>query len=597
MRRRRTPQRVRPRPRGRARAKPGGGGNRTDDDRACARRGGRSSAGRAPVRARAVVRPRRGRARATDSSDAAAPRCLAGARRSGGDADGRGRGPGTRGAVRRRGDPRGERRGRRSEMDPWTGRGRGRQSGSGRGSGNGNGRGCQTRRGPRPRSRARARRGRRSIDDDARVRARALVPSRCPRRRRRDRPRVRRLGGRRRTDDADEDEDADADETQARTSTFTSRTSTSTPSTPRLVRPLQLAASLGDVACASALMDAGARVDVPADMPPLVCAAAAGRVSTTRAILRRGADPLSSDGRGATALHYAAARGHAETCRALAEIIAEIEEDERAEREAAAPSAMACAALSPAGFLAKLFVGFGSPAATGAGAGETRDWSDVYGEERTLSRGNGRGETRRGVSRAVRRRTRTRRAHRWFRWWTVGTRTGRRRCTRRARRATSRWRRYSWTRARTRRRGFHRTARRCFTSPPRTIAPDVIRFLLRDEFDALAGGETEGSRGTGTGTGAGAGTTTDDPDAEVAGSNPTRGGDGCGGGVVGGLLRPLPSSLLRPRRLRASIPWNGTAPRAKERREGQPRSNAVVRRRRRGRDARAPRALRRRRGP
>lgn len=170
------------------------------------------------------------------------------------------------------------------------------------------------------------------------------------------------------------------------------RTKTSA-SAPRLVRPLQLAASLGDVACASALMDAGARLDVPADMPPLVCAAAAGRVSTTREILRRGADPLTGDVRGATALHYAAARGHAETCRALAEVIAEIEEDERAEREAAAPSAMSCAALSPAGFLAKLFVGFGSPAATGAGAGETRDWSDVYGEEHsrvgTVARGDG----------------------------------------------------------------------------------------------------------------------------------------------------------------------------------------------------------------
>ena len=214
-------------------------------------------------------------------------------------------------------------------------------------------------------------------------------------------------------------------------------------------------------------MDAGARLDVPAELPPLVCAAAAGRVSTTREFLRRGADPLVGDARGATALHYAAARGHAETCRALAEIIAEIEEDERAEREAAAPSAMSCAALSPAGFLAKLFVGFGSPAATGAGAGETRDWSDVYGEEHsrvgTVARGDG-GVTPRDSADASSDPP------------SVSLVDGRdadgqtalyAACAEGHARLS---RRFSWTRARTRPRGFHRTARRYSTSPPRTIA-------------------------------------------------------------------------------------------------------------------------------
>ena len=352
--------------------------------------------------------------------------------------------------------------------------------------------------------------------------------------------------------------DADGDrstttKTRTRTSTSTpstprtSGTSTSTPSMPRLVRPLQLAASLGDVACASALIDAGARVDLPADMPPLVCAAAAGRVSTTRALLRRGADPLSSDGRGATALHYAAARGHAETCRALVKVIAEIEEDERAEREATAPSAMACAALSPASFLAKLFVGFGSPAATSAGAGETRDWSDVYGEERTGRDAEGslaRGATK--DSDASSERTVS----------LVDCRDADGQTALYAACAEG----HVAVAALLVDAGADPTAR--FPPDGATLLhvaaaydrADVIRFLLRDEFDALAGGETEG-RGTGTGTGTdtgtgtGTGTTTDDPDAEVAGSNPTRGGGGGGGGVVGavGGVSAL-RSLAEPRK-------------------------------------------------
>ena len=105
---------------------------------------------------------------------------------------------------------------------------------------------------------------------------------------------------------------------------------------------------------------------------------------------------------------------------------------------------------------------------------------------------------------------------------------------------------------------------------------DVIRFLLRDEFDAR-----EGTDRTGRGTRAG----------EAAKSSGGGDGGGDGGRDDGGrqregaekpetwaptspppspppaLLRPLPSSSLHPRRLRASIPWNGTAPRAEERRE------------------------------
>ena len=46
------------------------------------------------------------------------------------------------------------------------------------------------------------------------------------------------------------------------------------------------------------------------------------------ALLRSAADPLSCDSRGATALHFAAARGHLEACRMLVEVIGEIQEDE-----------------------------------------------------------------------------------------------------------------------------------------------------------------------------------------------------------------------------------------------------------------------------
>jgi hypothetical protein len=49
----------------------------------------------------------------------------------------------------------------------------------------------------------------------------------------------------------------------------------------RLIRPLQLAASLGDAQCAAALLGAGAARSAPADMPPLICAAAGAGLDTT----------------------------------------------------------------------------------------------------------------------------------------------------------------------------------------------------------------------------------------------------------------------------------------------------------------------------
>ena len=99
--------------------------------------------------------------------------------------------------------------------------------------------------------------------------------------------------------------------------------------------PLQLACSLGELACVSTLLAAGAKTGAPAEMPPLVCAAAGGSAEVVALMLEAGAaDPWACDARGATALHYAAARGHAEAVRALAAALAEVEADEDAERAA-----------------------------------------------------------------------------------------------------------------------------------------------------------------------------------------------------------------------------------------------------------------------
>jgi ankyrin repeat protein/WD40 repeat protein len=99
--------------------------------------------------------------------------------------------------------------------------------------------------------------------------------------------------------------------------------------------PLQLACSLGELACVSTLLAAGADPGAPAEMPPLVCAAAGGSAEVVTLMLDAGAaDPWACDARGATALHYAAARGHAEAVRALAAALAEVEADEDAERAA-----------------------------------------------------------------------------------------------------------------------------------------------------------------------------------------------------------------------------------------------------------------------
>ena len=99
--------------------------------------------------------------------------------------------------------------------------------------------------------------------------------------------------------------------------------------------PLQLACSLGELACVSTLLAAGAARGAPAEMPPLVCAAAGGSAEVVALMLEAGAvDPWACDARGATALHYAAARGHAEAVRALAAALAEVEADEDAERAA-----------------------------------------------------------------------------------------------------------------------------------------------------------------------------------------------------------------------------------------------------------------------
>ena len=256
-------------------------------------------------------------------------------------------------------------------------------------------------------------------------------------------------------------------------------------SAPRLVRPLQLAASLGDVACASALMDAGARLDVPADMPPLVCAAAAGASRRRASVLVAGrirsratvaAPPrCTTPPRGATRRRVARSR---RSSRRLRRTNASRGRRRRRRRWRAPRSAPRVSSRS-------------SSSGSDRQPPRARRRRDPRLERRLRRRANGNGN---GTGRDAEGRLRAgdeglgRAGERLVSWWTVGTRTGKRRCTRRARRATSRWRRYSWTRARTRRRGFHRTARRCFTSPPRTIAPDVIRILLGTSSTPPAGG-------------------------------------------------------------------------------------------------------------
>ena len=121
-------------------------------------------------------------------------------------------------------------------------------------------------------------------------------------------------------------------ESSSETANNASSTSTAT--------ALQLACSLGETECVRVLLAHGAAHDVPASMPPAVCAAAGGHAEVVELLLSQGAmDPWTCDDRGATALHYAAARGHVGVVELLAKELVEIQADEdeaRAKREACA---------------------------------------------------------------------------------------------------------------------------------------------------------------------------------------------------------------------------------------------------------------------
>jgi WD40 repeat protein len=161
----------------------------------------------------------------------------------------------------------------------------------------------------------------------------------------------------------------------------------------RLVRPLQLAASLGDAQCAAALIAGGARRSAPADMPPLVCAAAGGHALVVSTLLRHGVDPLSCDARGATALHFAAARGHLEVCRILVAAVNVIQEDEAAGERAAFQAAACCVLGTPVSMLASMcqFLGGGRRliSSSSSGGGLSLDGDRQLSSTQPISGGGG----------------------------------------------------------------------------------------------------------------------------------------------------------------------------------------------------------------